>query len=331
MDTVTSAVKDMYTRFPYPSPTKGRRHYNELANLLALYSWESGINLAGKRILDGGTGTGHRLIEAASQFTDSSFTAIDLSEASLDVARATAMDEGIRNIEFRVHNLLDDDLRIGTFDVVMSMGVLHCLSDPRRGLRNLVKNVANDGIVFIYLYGKLGSLERMRRKGIVATLLRHQIEFDRGVEMVKDLGFALDDYGWRYEDQDEATTNGMIVDAFLNVNDILYDCDDVQDLMTQSGLHAYALFGITTQDSGWLFDSSMTGHKRTLPRTTNVLQHLKTDRLRDAYAALDIRERCRLLDLLYQPNGYTVIGFTDEALKRLPMDHRLVRNAISVL
>jgi SAM-dependent methyltransferase len=330
MDTVTRRVNEMYTRFPYPSPTAGRRRYNELSNLLALFSRECDVDLAQKRVLDAGTGTGHRVAEAALMFKNTYFTAVDLSEASLAVARATALQAGIGNIEFRNHNLLDDDVRIGVFDVVTSMGVLHCLAEPQRGLRNLVKNLTDPGIVFLYLYGKLGSRERMRRKQVVATLLRHQVDFDLGVQMIKDLGFALDEYGWSYENSDDATINAMIVDAYLNVNDILYDCDDIHELMVQSGLHGYAIYGITTQDSGWLFDTALTEPQDVLVRITNAAQFLKTDLLRDAYAKLDIPERYRLLDLLYQPNGYTVMGFTARALAHLPADHRVVRNAICV-
>ena len=330
MDDVTRRVNEMYTRFPYPSPTKGRRKYNELSNLLALFSRECDIDLAGKNILDAGTGTGHRLAEAALMFKQTSFTAVDLSEASLAVAKATAREEGIGNVEFRIHNVLDDDVRIGVFDVVLSMGVLHCLAEPHRGLRNLVKNLTDSGMVFLYLYGKFGSRERMRRKQVVATLLRHQVEFERGVQMVKDLGFALDEYGWSYENDDDTTINAMIVDAYLNVNDILYDCDDIHELMAQSGLHGYAVYGITTHDSGWFFDTAASEPQGMLSRVTDVTEFMKTNLLRDAYARLDIRERYRLLDLLYQPNGYTVIGFTRPALERLPADHRLVRNAICV-
>jgi SAM-dependent methyltransferase len=330
MDDVTRRVNEMYGRFPYPSPTKGRRKYNELSNLLALFSRECGIDLAGKRILDAGTGTGHRLAEAALMFKQTAFTAVDLSAASLAVAEATVREEGIHNVEFRIHNLLDDDVRIGVFDVVMSMGVLHCLAEPHRGLRNLVKNLTERGIVFLYLYGRFGSAERMRRKQVVATLLRHQVDFDRGLQMVKDLGFALDEYGWNYENEDDATMNAMIVDAYLNVNDILYDCDDIHELVAQSGLHGYAIYGITTQDSGWLFDTAAGEPQGMLLRMTNAFQFLKTDLLRDAYAKLDIRGRYRLLDLLYQPNGYTVMGFTQRGLEGLPADHRLVRNAIWV-
>jgi len=330
MDDVTRRVNEMYTRFPYPSPTKGRRKYNELANLLALFSRECDIELVGKKILDAGTGTGHRLAEAASMFKRTYFTAVDLSEASLAVAKATAREAGIDNVEFRIHNLLDDGAQIGVFDIVLSMGVLHCLADPHRGLRNLVRNLTDAGVVFLYLYGRLGSRERMRRKQVVATLLRNQVDFDRGVQMVKDLGFALDEYGWSYENDDETTINAMIVDAFLNVNDILYDCEDIHALMAQSGLHGYAIYGITTQDSGWLFDTDASESEGMMSRMTNPGEFLTTDLLRDAYARLDIRERYRLLDLLYQPNGYTVIGLTDRALSDLPADHRLARNAIRV-
>ena len=333
MDGVTRGVNEMYTRFPYPSPTAGRRKYKELANLLGLYARETGFDLTSKRILDGGTGTGHRLAEAALMFKQASFTAIDLSEASLSVARATAAQAGLDNVEFRRHNLLDDT-RIGTFDIVMSMGVLHCLSDPKRGLRNLVRNLADPGVVFLYLYGKLGSRERMRRKAVVATLLRGAVDFERGIQMVKDLGFELDEYGWKYDGDDEPTRNGMIVDAFLNVNDILYDSDDIHDLVTGSGVYAWSLYGITTRDSGLLFDvggmAGETSSRALMPRTMNMAQYLTSDLVRGAYAALDVREKYRLADLLYQPNGYTVVSFSRKSFESLPQDHRLRRNAIIV-
>ena len=74
-DDVSRAVNDMYSRFPHPSPTKGRRRYNELSNLLALFSREAGIDLSGKTILDAGTGTGHRVLEAAATCRSTSFVA----------------------------------------------------------------------------------------------------------------------------------------------------------------------------------------------------------------------------------------------------------------
>lgn len=328
-DDVSRAVNDMYSRFPYPSPTRGRRRYTELSNLLGLFSREAGIDLNGKAILDAGTGTGHRILEAAASFRNATFVGVDFTEASLAVARATAAAEGIDNIDFRWHNLLDDNVRIGNFDIVTSMGVLGHLADPRRGLRNLVNQIGKDGIVLFYLYGVHGSRERMRRKGLVATLLRGQVDFERGVQMVKDLGFVADEYGWRHDHEDAATVNGMIVDAFLNVSETFYDCDAIHDLVTQSGLPRYVIYGITAQKGGWLVDTVPKGSRTLLSRVTDVSPFLTSDLLREAYAALDVRKRYRVIDLLFQPNGYTVVAFAD-GLRHLPPDHRLLRNTVSI-
>ena len=79
MDSVTKQVAAMYSRFPYPSPVAERKSYNELANLLKFFRHETGIGLAGKKILDAGTGAGHRLLEAASAFPETEFLGIDIS------------------------------------------------------------------------------------------------------------------------------------------------------------------------------------------------------------------------------------------------------------
>ena len=199
-------------------------------------------------------------------FKNTAFTAVDLSEASLAVARATAQEEdGIRNVEFRIHNLLDDNVRIGTFDVVDEYGrhSLFVRSVSRSAQSGEERRERRHRLHLPLRQAWLAGADASQAGG--RTLLRHQVNFDRGVQMIKDLGFALDEYGWRYDDDDEATINGMIVDAFLNVNDILYDCDDIHDLMAQSGLHGYAIYGITTQDSGWFFDTSVDGPKGMFP------------------------------------------------------------------
>jgi len=40
-------------------------------------------------------------------------------------------------------------------------------------------------------------------------------------------------------------------------------------------------------------------------------------------------QKYRILDLLYEPNGYTIIGFTEEGYKKLSSD-RIKRNFIKV-
>ena len=142
MDAVTRKVMEMYDSFPYPSAETGRKELTELATLLRLLCLESGLALSGKRILDAGTGTGHRLAHAARIYPESHFTAIDLCETSLAVARSVAAREGVRNVTHASANLLEDLGGLGRFDLVLCIGVLHHLSSPEVGLRNLVNVVA---------------------------------------------------------------------------------------------------------------------------------------------------------------------------------------------
>ena len=51
------------------------------------------------------------------------------------------------------------------------MGVLHHLSDPNKGLQILSKMLNKDGMIFLYLYGKLGGHKRMLNKELISIIL----------------------------------------------------------------------------------------------------------------------------------------------------------------
>src|ERR1051326_6233196 len=170
MDETTRLVQQMYTAFPYPSPKPGGPQLRELRNLLTIFTSETGYLFKGKRILDAGTGTGHRLIEAARALPDTEFVAVDISESPLAIARRTADEQGVKNIQFRQCNLMEDGVSLGGFDIILCMGVLHHLSYPAKGLRNLARHLSSDGLLFLYLYGAHGGRERIRRKQIVSLL-----------------------------------------------------------------------------------------------------------------------------------------------------------------
>lgn len=329
MDAITRTVSEMYARFPYPSPQAQGRRLKELVSLLKLFSIETGYNFQGKSVLDVGTGTGHRLIAAAAAFPDTRFTAVDVSEAPLAIARRAAEDAGVRNIEFRLANLLEDGASFGTFDVVLSMGVVHHLSDPAAGVRHLARSVAPDGILFLYIYGQHGGRERMRRKKIVSLLLNGTRDFDRGIALVKDLGFDSFDYGWDLGFEDQESRNALIVDAYLNVNERLFDIDGVFDLMRPSGLDRFLLYGVTLEKSGALFDSRLGDGKSGPLITTDVSAHLTSPQARECYEALSLADRYRVMDYLFQPNGYTVMGFSEAARPHFARACRIEANALT--
>ncbi|WP_431269566.1 hypothetical protein [Dankookia sp. P2] len=219
-----------------------------------------------------------------------------------------------------------EDERLGDFDVILSMGVLHHLSSPARGLRNLVRNLTDDGMIFLYVYGRHGGQERMRRKQIVSILNGDEPDFHRGISLVKDLGFDSFEYGWNLNFEDDASRDALIVDAYLNVNETLFDFDGLLALLRDSGLSGFMTYGLTLNDKGVLFDTRVVGN---LPgQATDVAAFLPTPLLRQSYEKLDLTDKCRLMDLWFRPNGYTVVGFKNHSRVPIESVERFAANAI---
>jgi SAM-dependent methyltransferase len=101
--------------------------------------------LRGKTVLDIGAGSGRHSAEAARH--GAHVIAVDLGD-SIDVAR--------RNLPPEVLTVQADAERLpfeaGTFDFVMSLGVLHHLPDPARALRTVAPLTAAGGRTHVYLY-----------------------------------------------------------------------------------------------------------------------------------------------------------------------------------
>ena len=330
MDSISKKVQEMYRLFPYPVPTTEIRKSDELLNLLRIFELENSYKIEGRRILDAGTGTGHRLLRVASHFKDNSYSAIDFSEKSIGIAKEIAKKNSIKNIDFRIANLMEDLSDLGKFDVVLCMGVLHHLANPKEGLLNLTKILNQNGVIFLYLYGKLGSTKRMIRKKIVSLLLNNKkSDYQTGINLIKELKFDDFDYGWNLSYKTEDEKNSLIVDAFLHINEKLYDVNDIHKLMSNSSdLFGYSIFGITRKSAGVLFDTRINAEK------SSAIQFDLTDALsysplaKELYDSLSIKEKCKVLDLLYEPNGYTIIGLTRKFYNSLPPKNRIKQNLI---
>ncbi len=102
-------------------------------------------SLAGKRVLDVGTGSGRHSLHAA--LAGARVTAVDLG-ASIDVAR--------RNLPASVLTVQADAEALpfapASFDLVMAIGVLHHLPDAERALRAIARHVRPGGHLHVYLY-----------------------------------------------------------------------------------------------------------------------------------------------------------------------------------
>ncbi|WP_437677708.1 class I SAM-dependent methyltransferase [Sorangium sp. So ce131] len=330
MDRVTREVMEMYTKFPYPSAEVDRQELKELANLLRVLAAENQLSLDGKRILDAGTGTGQRMVQAAKTYPTSMFTAVDLCEASLSLARRLVEKEGLGNVTLRTANLMEDLRGMGRFDLILCIGVLHHLTEPKVGLCNLKNVLCEDGAIVLWLYGEIGGRERRKRRQIIRRLLQNRVDdYRTGIQLAKDLKFDDDlELGWDLSNITERERDGLIVDAFLNINEKLYDVDSIHDLMVGSGLAGYVVSGITHGKFAYLFDTVPHDAAPASYKMTNVARFLNTPLLRQHYAALPILDKYRLLDLLFAPAGYTIMGLTAGFMERLPPNGRLRKNLV---
>ena len=115
----------------------------------------------GFRALVAGGGTGDHTIFLAEQLRDydASVTYIDISRASMEIARERARIRNLDNIEWHHGSLLDvASLDLAPFDVISCTGVLHHLPEPERGIEALRAALAPDGAMSLMLYGRTGRL-----------------------------------------------------------------------------------------------------------------------------------------------------------------------------
>lgn len=331
-DNITKKVEDMYKKYPYPSPSTDPNQTNELLNLLKIFELESRIKLEGKKILDAGTGTGHRITNVAEFYNKCNFVGIDISKQSLDIANKLKKQKKLQNIEFDKINLMAfyPSHKIGKFDIVLCMGVLHHLSNPSKGLSNITTRLQEDGSVFLYLYGKLGGHKRMLNKKLVSILLgSSNANYEKGIKLVRALNLNKFEYGWNLSFKNKKEEDSLIVDYLLHANETLYDFDEIDKLLKKSNLYGYSIFGITTGTQGLLFDSRHNSKKGLNIPQTNIRKFFSSSFTTAFYKTLTLKDKCRIIDLLYEPNGYTIIGFTKKAFEKLS-NERLKKNFIKI-
>jgi len=115
----------------------------------------------GFRVLVAGGGTGDHTIFLAEQLRDydARVTYIDISRASMDIAKERGRIRQLNNIEWHHGSLLDvASLGLAPFDVISCTGVLHHLPDPERGIKALRGVLAPQGAMSLMLYGRTGRL-----------------------------------------------------------------------------------------------------------------------------------------------------------------------------
>jgi SAM-dependent methyltransferase len=105
-------------------------------------------------ILIAGCGTGQQPCERAMSLPRSRVMALDLSAASLAYARRSARDLGLDAIEWAQADIAELGSWNRQFDMVESVGVLHHMKDPEKGLGILARLTRPGGLMKLGLYSR---------------------------------------------------------------------------------------------------------------------------------------------------------------------------------
>lgn len=161
-DPVSNAVRRQYEANPYPrwlsTGGKAARPLGDIVSSLFPHLATIPEPEGPLRVLVAGCGTGKHAVDVATRYAGAQVLAIDVSRRSLAYAQRKASEAGLTNLDFAQADILELAALDRAFDLIESVGVLHHLSDPLRGWRQLADLLAPAGLMKIGLYS-----ERARR------------------------------------------------------------------------------------------------------------------------------------------------------------------------
>lgn len=130
--------------------------------LLPRYGWTSREGYdsffeSRRRVLDAGAGLGRETLRMARANPRAQVCGLELSEC-VDEAASHARTRGVANVQFFQADLMAAPFAEGSFDFVLSEGVLHHTPDTRLAFHALARLVAPGGEIGFYVYRKKAPL-----------------------------------------------------------------------------------------------------------------------------------------------------------------------------
>ena len=158
-NSVSKKVRNQYEKNPYP---RWRYSYrNSPSNPLVIINnqikpnkIESNDKFNSPNILIAGCGTGKHIF-IAQNYLNAKIFVVDLSKASLAYAKRKTDELGIDNVEFLQADILQLENLNRKFDLIESVGVLHHMQDPLKGLKILLNLLEPHGFLKLGLYSKI--------------------------------------------------------------------------------------------------------------------------------------------------------------------------------
>ncbi len=191
---VTARVRSFYEENPFPS-YEGLEEFAELVNKGSQNQFSARLLKAigyNKTILECGCGTGQ--LSHFLQLNNNHVLGVDMSLGSLRLAVEHKLRNDLARSGFAQMNIFDLAVKDGSFDVVISHGVLHHTFDARRAFAHIVRKVKPGGIVMVGLYNRYARVPTWLRSKVIGIfgskidyVVRNRIQDGRKADIwIKD-------------------------------------------------------------------------------------------------------------------------------------------------
>ena len=251
-DEITRIVRGQYEDFPYPErdPADERKRLVRTAlsslDVINYYCYRGRRDFReGFKVLVAGGGTGDATIYLADQLkhADAAIVYVDLSRASMGIARRRAEIRGLDNITWIHGSLLDlPSMDLPKFDYIECSGVLHHLADPTAGLRALREVLADDGAMFLMVYAKYGRTGVYQMQELMRRINAGESDPQKKVENTRAVLDSLPGTNWfkraegLFHDQHWESGTG-VYDLFLHARDRAYTVEELYEWLDSCGLN----------------------------------------------------------------------------------------------
>ena len=205
----------------------------------------------GHRFLVAGGGTGDAAVGLAEQLReyDSEIVYVDISQASMAIARERARIRGLEDRVKWVHGSLLSvaEMGLGMFDYVNSSGVLHHLENPQDGLNALASVLKPDGAMGLMLYAKYGRMAVYQMQEILRLINHDTTVPQETVDNAKVILNAIPNGNWFLSSppivmNEIASGDAAIYDMLLHSQDRAYSIPELYEYLRASGLDLIELY-----------------------------------------------------------------------------------------
>jgi SAM-dependent methyltransferase len=240
--------------FPYRNPedetwrlvTTGLDHLGKVSH----FCFGGALDLSGPfRVLVAGGGTGDATIFLAEQLRNNKVAAVvhlDLSAASIEVAKRRAEKRGLTNITWIQQSILNiDPGAIGTFNYINCAGVLHHMPEPSAGLRRLKAVLAEGGGMGLMVYGRYGRSSIYEVQDLMRIIRIEDCSYEQRAHHARTALASLSPLhshvrGWPIGSPTGEMDDANIFDTYLHPQDVAYTVPELYGLVESEGLHIIA-------------------------------------------------------------------------------------------